>query len=155
MSKPSERLESLHMVTTSLRFAYRLIGTLGIVHFLFILALSEHVSGLSVALFAVCAIAALPPVRRRISQLPLLGRDWLFGCAFLVLILAANVLLERGNRPEIVHGEYAFAHATLITGELGAAPISDAVVLVDTKGEIVEVGTSASVTIPELSLIHI
>ena len=137
------------MVTTSVRFAYRLIGTLGVLNFLFILALTEHVSGLSVALFAACAVAALPPVRRRISQLPVLGRDWVFGCAFLILILAANLLLASGNRPEIVRGKYAFAHATLISGELDAAPISDAVVLVDASGEIVEVGTSASVTIPE------
>ncbi|MBP19484.1 MAG: amidohydrolase family protein [Pseudomonadales bacterium] len=137
------------MLTTSVRFAYRLIGTLGALHFLFILTLSEHISGLSVALFTVCVIAVLPPVQRRIRQLPLLGRDWFFGCAFLILIFVANVQLERGNRPEIVHGEYAFAHATLITGELGAAPISDAVILVDVSGEIVEVGTSASLTIPD------
>ena len=107
------------MLMTSVRFAWRLIGTLGVLHFLFILALTEHVSGLSVALFAACAVAALPPVRRRISQLPVLGRDWVFGCAFLILILAANLLLASGNRPEIVRGKYAFAHATLISGELG------------------------------------
>ena len=137
------------MLTTSVRFAYRLIGTLGVLHFVFILVLTEHVSGLSVALFAACIVAALPPVRRRISQLPLLGRDWFFGCAFLILILAANVLLTSGNRPEIVRGDYAFVHATLITGKSEAAPIPDAVVLVDSSGEIVEVGTSASVAIPE------
>ncbi|MCP3985647.1 MAG: amidohydrolase family protein [bacterium] len=100
-----------------------------------------------------CAIALiLPATRRRLAAHSIANRKpgpAIGSIAFLIAICGANVLIlsARPSLPPI--GPRAYVGASVITGEMDAPVISDAVVLVDEHRRITAVGQAASLTVPE------
>jgi len=129
------------------RFAFWTIAGLIYVHFLFSYLLTAHVSFAALALFVLGSLYLIPAFRRRIARLPVLRWGWLRNTAFLLLITVANLLLASGNRADPERGALALVGATVITGQLGAPALDDAIVLVDAAGVIQSVG-DASTPIP-------
>ncbi len=130
-------------------FLYALLGSLSLVHFVFLVVLAQYVSTLSVMLFAAAMLLFIPLTRRILAKLPLLGRAWIRVPLFLFLILYAHVLLDRGDYAQIVHVDRAFANATIITGQRDADVIERGTILVDSEGKIVAVGSADSIQIPD------
>jgi imidazolonepropionase-like amidohydrolase len=130
-----------------LDWAHRLVATLLFLHFLFMLALVQHVSLAALFSFTLCLLMLVPPARRRLAQLPGVGAGWVRALGLLLLLGLANSLLVGGDRPEIARGPYAFVGATIITGYEDRDAIENGVVLVDAKGKIVEVGPASRVAL--------
>ncbi len=130
-----------------MRLAFWAIAGLVYLHFLFSYLLTAHVSFAAVALFVLGSVYLIPAVRRRIARLPVLRWVWLRSSAFLLLIIAANLLLASGNRADPEREALALVGATVITGQLGAPALPNAIVLVDAAGVIQTVG-DASTPIP-------
>jgi imidazolonepropionase-like amidohydrolase len=133
---------------SGLDWLHRLLAALLILHFLFLLALAQHVSWLALACFVAALLLIVSPLRRRLAAVPGVGTGWVRAVALLALLWLATDWLVAGDRPEIVREAYAFTGATIITGHPGGASIDDGVVLVDAKGQISAVGTAGSLAVP-------
>jgi imidazolonepropionase-like amidohydrolase len=133
---------------TMRRLLVRLAAGLLALHFVFIWLLARHVSVVGVLLFVAAMSICLPPLRRRLAAVPLLGRPSVLALMLLLLLVVANDRLVAGNRAEIEREPLALVGATVISGRLDAAPIEDAVVLVDDEGRISAVGARAEVPVP-------
>ena len=130
-------------VTILGRWLLRVVVLVLALHFVFGLVLANRVSPPAALAFLIALALALPIAR----QLPFLGRPGVRGACLILLLLAANVWLSSGDREDLQRQAMAFVGATILTGQLDAAPIANGVVLVDADGRISRVGDS-SVQVP-------
>ena len=135
-------------MATGLKVLLYLAGALLVVHFVFLFALAERASGLAIVTALLAVTLATPWVRRRLADRAFIGWTWVQHSTFFVLMILATVWLERGDRVEVIRADYAFTGMTVLTGQPGAEPIEDGVVLVGRDGQIRAVGNRASVAIP-------
>ncbi len=117
------------------------LAALLVAHFLFVRAIVAHGSWTALLAFVAGCGLALPAAR----SLP----PWLRGTLAIVLLGSANALLGTGGSEPPQRVPTAFVGATVLTGHRDAAPIADAVVLVDADGRIADVGTKGVLPVPD------
>jgi imidazolonepropionase-like amidohydrolase len=125
--------------------------TVGIVilHYIFILFLTEYISVFSIIIFLLSILLIFPPIQRLILKLPLLNRKSIRIMVFFFLIILSNIILETGNHPVCIKENYAFTNCVIIDGHKKSTLIHDGIVLVNNQGIIVDVGSSSTVSIPQ------
>ena len=121
-----------------------------IIAFAFNVWLAAYVSFVAVALLVLALVALIPPIKHRISQLPLFKQCWLRRGSVLLVLLVANTVLQSSNHaPVVTRDNTAFVGATILSGHESSEAIEQGVVLVNAQGVITAVGSKAEITIPQ------
>jgi len=129
------------------RIIYKIIATLLLLHYIFVLTIANNISGLSVICFIVSVLLFIAPTRHYFANW-CNNRHWLQASVFFTLSISANILLEINNKMLVVHHNLAFINANIIDGHKNRKILENSTLLVNEKGHITAIGTPETVVIP-------
>ncbi len=126
---------------------YKVIGTLLLLHYIFVLIIVNNISTLSIIGFALSVLLFIPPSKQYFARW-VKNKQWLHASLFLILGFSANILLEINDKDTVIHHNLAFINANIIDGHKNSNIIENATLLVNKKGHITAIGSADTLNIP-------
>ena len=128
-------------------FIYTVIGTLILLHYLFVLIIDNNIIKLSIHCFVVSVLLFILSIKKYYANW-CKNKQWLHASLFFILGISANILLEINDKETLLHHNLAFINANIIDGHKSSNIIESATLLVNTKGHITAIGSADTLNIP-------